>query len=62
MQVTKLNWGLSHWLTDDLQIDLFPHMWLPTKKGKTIKIEQLLPNSLITDYTYAHGVLKHNDY
>ena len=62
MQVTKLNWGLSRWLNDELQVELYPHAWLPKTKGKTIRIEKLLPDALINQYTYSQGVLTHNAY
>ncbi len=63
MQVTKLNYGLSRWLTDDLQIELFPHAWLPTKKGKTVMIEELLhPQALLKEYKWTHGALVHQNY
>ena len=62
MKVKKLNYGLTRWLTDDLQVDLFPHAWLSHKRGKTIKIGELLPLALINEYTYSKGVLTHNSY
>ncbi len=63
MQVTKLNWGLSHWLNDELQVELYPHMWLPKGKGKTVMIEELLqPQALLKEYTWIRGALVHNNY
>ncbi|MDC0325910.1 hypothetical protein OAL60_00560 [bacterium] len=62
MQVKKLNWGLSHWINDDLQVELMPHAWLGNKRAKVIKINEILPLSLFNEYTYARGVLTHNSY
>lgn len=63
MKVEKLNYGLSRWLDDNLQVAMYPHVWVSHKKGKTVMIENLLqPQALLNEYTWTHGALVHNNY
>ena len=62
MRIMKPNFGLTRWLDDELQVVLQPHAWVAQRERRTVAIEDILPGSLIAQYSLHKGVLTHNAY